>query len=72
MTSPEYWSRLLIALSIVGAVVATLFYLLRLYRHCLGIGKLDAGDVFLGLGLVLSYGITITTVIGMCIHSVSS
>ncbi|KNG91184.1 hypothetical protein ANOM_000531 [Aspergillus nomiae NRRL 13137] len=63
MTSPEYWSRLLIALSIVGAVVATLFYLLRLYRHCLGIGKLDAGDVFLGLGLVLSYGITITTIV---------
>ncbi|KJK67290.1 hypothetical protein P875_00117342 [Aspergillus parasiticus SU-1] len=64
MTSPEYWSRLLIALSIVGAVVATLFYLLRLYSQCLGTGKLDASDVFLGFGLVLSYGITITTVIG--------
>ncbi|OGM48027.1 hypothetical protein ABOM_002679 [Aspergillus bombycis] len=59
----EYWSRLLIVLSIVGAVVATLFYLLRLYSHCLGTGKLDAGDVLLGLGLVLSYGITITTVV---------
>ncbi|KAE8345500.1 hypothetical protein BDV24DRAFT_178242 [Aspergillus arachidicola] len=63
MTSPEYWSRLLIALSTVGAVVATLFYLLRLYSQCLGTGKLDASDVFLGFGLVLSYGITIPTVI---------
>ncbi|QMW48413.1 hypothetical protein COH20_007646 [Aspergillus flavus] len=63
MTSPEYWSRLLIALSITGAVVATLFYLLRLYSQCLGTGKLDVSDVFLGFGLVLSYGITITAVI---------
>ncbi|KAE8142972.1 hypothetical protein BDV38DRAFT_95432 [Aspergillus pseudotamarii] len=63
MTSPEYWSRLLIALSIAGAVVATLFYLLRLYSHCFSTGKFDASDVFLGFGLVLSYGITITTVI---------
>lgn len=66
MTSPEYWSRLLIALSITGAVVATLFYLLRLYIQCLGTGKLDVSDVFLGFGLVLSYGITITAVIGTC------
>ncbi|KAE8353403.1 hypothetical protein BDV28DRAFT_157087 [Aspergillus coremiiformis] len=66
MTSPEYWSRLLIALSILGAVLATLFYLLRLYSHHLSAGKLDAGDVFLGLGLILSYGITITTIIGAC------
>lgn len=69
MTSPEYWSRLLIALSIAGAVVATLFYLLRLYSHCFSTEKFDASDVFLGFGLVLSYGITVTTVIGMCNNS---
>ncbi|KAE8395991.1 hypothetical protein BDV23DRAFT_178056 [Aspergillus alliaceus] len=63
MTTPEYWSRLLIALSIAGAVLATLFYFLRLCSHHLSAGSLDAGDIFLGLGLLLSYGITITTVI---------
>lgn len=63
MTTPEYWSRLLIALSIAGAVLATLFYFLRLCSRHLSAGSLDAGDVFLGLGLLLSYGITITTVV---------
>ncbi|KAF7590280.1 hypothetical protein BBP40_003017 [Aspergillus hancockii] len=63
MSSPRYWSQLLIALSIAGAVLATLFYCLRLYSHYLSTRELDAGDIFLGLGLVLSYGMTITTII---------
>ncbi|KAE8154456.1 hypothetical protein BDV25DRAFT_135890 [Aspergillus avenaceus] len=63
MSSPDYWSRLLLALSIAGAVLATVFYILRLYSHSLSSNRLDAGDAFLGLGLLLSYGITITTVI---------
>ncbi|KAE8377979.1 hypothetical protein BDV26DRAFT_281468 [Aspergillus bertholletiae] len=61
MTSPDYYKQLLIALPIAGAVLATLFYLLRLYSHCIGTGAWDTGDMLLGLGLVLSYGITITT-----------
>jgi hypothetical protein len=63
MYSPEYWSRLLIALSIAGAVLATLFFCPRLDNHYLSVGKLDIGDAFLGSGLVLYYGITVTTVI---------
>ncbi|KAF9888621.1 hypothetical protein FE257_008553 [Aspergillus nanangensis] len=63
MAEPDQWKRTLIAVPIVGATLATVSFLLRLWSvHRIG-RRWDIGDLFLGLGLLFSYGLTICAII---------
>lgn len=62
----NYWPRTVIAVSIVGTVVATLSLLLRLYSRRLTNRRLDVSDLFMNLGLLVSYGVSICGIIGEC------
>ncbi|PWY79319.1 hypothetical protein BO70DRAFT_260603, partial [Aspergillus heteromorphus CBS 117.55] len=56
-----YWGRTLIVIPIIASIVMTLFFLLRLYSRRLTARKMDIDDIFMGLGLLFSYGVTICT-----------
>ncbi|KAJ5998164.1 hypothetical protein N7499_005457 [Penicillium canescens] len=58
-----YWRTVLAVVPIVGAVVATVFFLLRLYSRLLLKKNLDTGDILMSLGLFISYGVTICTML---------
>lgn len=64
MTDGNYWRVVLIAVPIVGTVVATLFFLLRLYSRLLTKRQLDIGDLLMFFGLLFSYGVTTSTILG--------
>lgn len=50
-----YWRNVLTIVPIVGAVVATLVYLLRLYCRRLKSLRLMVEDYLMGIGLIISY-----------------
>ncbi|PLB40681.1 uncharacterized protein BDW47DRAFT_100645 [Aspergillus candidus] len=56
MAELGYWNRTVISVAIAGSVIATVFYVLRLYSRRFTSGKLDVGDLFMGLGLLSTYG----------------
>jgi hypothetical protein len=65
MTDGNYWRVVLVAVPIVGAAVATFLFLLRLYSRLLTKKhQLDIGDLLMFFGLLFSYGVTISTIIG--------
>lgn len=64
MTDGNYWRVVLVAVPIVGAAVTTFFFLLRLYSRLLTKKQLDIGDLLMFFGLLFSYGVTISTIIG--------
>lgn len=64
MTDGNYWRVVLIAVPIVGAAIATIFFLLRLYSRHLTEKQLDIGDLLMFFGLLFSYGVTISTIVG--------
>jgi hypothetical protein len=53
-----------VVVPVVGAVLATLFFLLRLYSRAILIKHLDIGDFLMSFGLIFCYGVTICTVLG--------
>lgn len=59
-----YWRRVLVIVPIIGAVIATVFYLLRLYCRRRKVKQLDSGDFLMFLGLLFSYAVTISTILG--------
>lgn len=60
----NYWRRVLAIVPIVGAVTATVFFLLRLYSRTRRDKQLDIGDALMSLGLLFSYAVTISTILG--------
>jgi hypothetical protein len=50
-----YWQNILTVVPIVGAGIATLIYLLRLYSRRLSAVGLLLEDVLMGIGLLISY-----------------
>lgn len=56
MSDVGYWTRTVVSVAIASTVVATVFYILRLYSRRFTNGKLDVGDLFMGLGLLATYG----------------
>lgn len=64
MANDNYWQAVLITVPIVGAAIATLFFLLRLYSRLLTSIKLNIGDLLMFFGLFFSYGATISTILG--------
>ncbi|KAJ5979565.1 hypothetical protein N7481_006863 [Penicillium waksmanii] len=63
MADDNYWQTVLITVPIIGATIATLFFLLRLYSRLLIGKKLDIGDLLMFFGLFFSYGATISTIL---------
>lgn len=59
-----YWRLVLVIVPITGAVTATVFFLLRLYSRRRQIKHLDSGDLLMFLGLLFSYAVTISTILG--------
>lgn len=64
MADADYWRVVLFAVPIVGAAMATIFFMLRLYSRAFLIKHLDVGDFLMALGLVFCYGVTICTILG--------
>lgn len=60
----SYWRRVLVIVPIIGALTATVFFLLRLYSRRRQIKHLDSGDLLMSLGLLFSYAVTISTILG--------
>lgn len=50
-----YWKNVLIIVPIVGAGIATIVYLLRLYSRRLAAVGLLLEDLLMGIGLIISY-----------------
>lgn len=61
-TDSEYWAHVLTIVPILGAVVATLVYFIRLYSRWLGTASLAVDDALMGIGVLLSYGATVFVV----------
>ncbi|KAL3484684.1 hypothetical protein BJX62DRAFT_248201 [Aspergillus germanicus] len=58
-----YWSRTLIAVVFAGVILATIFFLLRLFCRTKTNWKLATEDLFMGVGLVFSYGLSTCIII---------
>lgn len=65
MASLDYWSTVLVVVPIVGILVASLFFILRLISRHLSQQKLDVGDLFMGLGLLSTYAVSLCTIVGV-------
>ncbi|KAL2788197.1 hypothetical protein BJX66DRAFT_340471 [Aspergillus keveii] len=57
------WSQILITIAFVGVILATVFFLLRLYCRRKTNWKLAIEDLVLGFGLVFSYGLSTCIII---------
>jgi hypothetical protein len=62
---PNHWSRTLIAIAIMTMTLATISFVLRLYSRQKTNWKLAIEDMFMGLGLLCSYGLNVCVIIGM-------
>jgi hypothetical protein len=58
-----YWSRTLIAVAFAGVILATIVFLLRLFCRTKTNWKLATEDLFMGVGLVFSYGLSTCIII---------
>ncbi|KAL2822942.1 hypothetical protein BJX63DRAFT_426773 [Aspergillus granulosus] len=58
-----YWSQTLIAIAFAGVILATAFFLLRLFCRTKTNWKLAIEDLFMGVGLVFSYGLSTCIII---------
>lgn len=58
------WKRVLIVVPIVGTAVATIIYALRLYARHMVTQKLRIEDIFMGIGLIFTWGVASCTVYG--------
>ncbi|OJJ05874.1 hypothetical protein ASPVEDRAFT_175162 [Aspergillus versicolor CBS 583.65] len=63
MASLDYWSTVLVVVPIVGILAANLFFILRLISRHLSQQKLDIGDLFMGLGLLFCYAVSLCTIV---------
>ncbi|BCS26978.1 uncharacterized protein APUU_60026A [Aspergillus puulaauensis] len=63
MANLDHWSTVLVVVPIVGISVATLFFFLRLVSRRLSQQRLDIGDLFMGLGLLFCYAVSLSTII---------
>ncbi|PYH98015.1 hypothetical protein BO71DRAFT_317339, partial [Aspergillus ellipticus CBS 707.79] len=57
-----YWGRTLIIVPIIASIATTLLATLRVYSRRSTHRKMDVDDIFIGLGLLFYYGLTISTV----------
>ena len=64
MADADYWRVVLLVVPIVGAAVATIFFILRFYSRAFLVKHLDVGDFLMALGLAFCYGVTICTILG--------
>jgi hypothetical protein len=59
----EYWKTVTVAVVLVFSCLATLAYALRMYAARIASGRFKVEDYLMGIGLLLSYGATIATII---------
>ena len=59
----EYWKTVTNVVVLVFAGLATVAYALRMYAVRISSGKAKVDDYFMGIGLLLSYGATVATVL---------
>ncbi|KAL5356141.1 hypothetical protein BJX96DRAFT_142368 [Aspergillus floccosus] len=59
----NHWSRTLIAIAIMTIVLATIAFVFRLYSRQKTNWKLAIEDIFMGLGLLFSYGLNVCVII---------
>lgn len=59
----EYWKTVSTVVVLVFAGLATLAYALRMYAMRISLGKVKVEDILMGIGLLLSYGATVATVL---------
>lgn len=59
----EYWKTVSVVVVLVFAVLATLTYALRIYAVRISSGKFKVEDYLMGIGLLLSYGATVATIL---------
>lgn len=59
----EYWKTVSTVVVLVFAGLATLAYALRMYAVRISSGKFKIEDYLMGIGLLLSYGATVATVV---------
>ncbi|GES64624.1 integral membrane protein [Aspergillus terreus] len=62
---PNHWSRTLIAIAIMTMTLATIAFVLRLYSRQKTNWKLAIEDLFMGLGLLCSYGLNVSAFNGV-------
>lgn len=63
MANLDHWSTVLVVVPIVGISVASLFFFLRLVSRRLSQQRSDIGDLFMGLGLLFCYAVSLSTII---------
>lgn len=61
-----YWKDVLIIVPIVGASLATVTYLLRLYSRRLTAAGFFLEDILMGIGLIISYCATAFVIESEC------
>ena len=59
----EYWKTVSIVVVLVFASLATLTYALRMYAARISSGRFKVEDYLMGIGLLLSYGATVATIL---------
>jgi len=59
----EYWKTVSVVVVLIFAGLATLAYALRMYAVGISSGKFKVEDYLMGIGLLLSYGATVATVL---------
>jgi hypothetical protein len=59
----EYWKTVSVVVVLVFAGLATLAYALRMYAARISSGKFKVEDYLMGIGLLLSYGATVATIL---------
>lgn len=65
MAGLTYWGYVMTAIAIVSSVFATIIYLLRLLSRHIARITLRSEDLLMGVGLLLSFVLTTTIIMGM-------
>jgi len=64
----SHWKQVLIIVPIVGTVIATIIYVLRLFARHMITQKLRIEDIIMGLGLIFTWGVAGCVVYGESIR----
>ena len=59
----EYWKTVSVVVVLVFAGLATIAYALRMYAARISSGRFKVEDYLMGIGLLLSYGATVATIL---------
>lgn len=59
----EYWKTVSVVVVLAFAGLATLAYALRMYAARISSGRFKVEDYLMGIGLLLSYGATVATIL---------